>query len=87
MKNVSALLRVLCGIGLLGVSGYVYLTTVQEARKNPSAGVTLYGKKLNVSPDMLQWMVMGAGIVGVMLLIFGAMTFIKESSSDTESDD
>lgn len=87
MKNVSAILRVLCGIGLLGVSGYVYLTTVQEARKNPAAGVTLYGKKLNITPDLLQWLVLGAGIIGVLLLIFGVITFIKEGSGDSESDD
>jgi hypothetical protein len=87
MKSVSALLRMLCGIGVMGVSGFVYLTTGKEAQENSAAGVTLYGKKLNISPDTLQWLILGAGIVGVLLLVYGVMTFVKQGADESVDDD
>ncbi|MFM7593689.1 MAG: hypothetical protein ACKO85_18030 [Isosphaeraceae bacterium] len=80
MKSVSALLRIVCGIGVIGVSGYVYLTTGKQAEKIGAGDVTLYNKPFNISPDTLQWLILGAGVVGVLLLIYGVMTFAKESA-------
>jgi hypothetical protein len=80
MKFISAFLRIICGLAVICTAGYVYLLVEDQIQGGGAGGFTIFGQRLNITPDMLLGLIIGAGVIGVLLIIFGILTLLKRKA-------
>jgi hypothetical protein len=78
MNVLSAILRFICGVALILTA---YLTNrrigAQVAAGQP---IEIAGVNLGASPGELSWALGAVGLIGVLLIVFGAITLLKKQA-------
>ena len=78
MKVISATLRLICGLALVIFA----FTTYRRVGDHVAAGqpIQIFGATLNLSPGQLGFALIVVGVVGLLLMILGVLTFFLKPS-------
>lgn len=77
MRYVSAILRILCGVAILAVAGYVYLI-MPERSGSGDQPMELFGHQLNATPEMVTLIIGAFALIGLLLVVFGLVTIVRK---------
>ena len=76
MNSISAILRILCGLALIIFS----YSTYRRASEHVAAGgpIEIFGVTMGASPGQLNFALGVVGLIGILLIILGIVTFTKK---------
>ena len=78
MKAVSGLLRLICGLTLIVVA----IGTYHRVGAQVAAGqrIEIAGVSIGASAAQLNFALVVVGVIGILLIILGVVTFLKKQS-------
>jgi hypothetical protein len=81
MRLFSAMLRLLTGLVILGMSARVMANNLVQIRNNGAVGIDLYGQRFRVDGHALLLILLGMALIGLGLVVYGVVGLLRHRRS------
>ncbi len=85
MRILSGLIRIITGLGIMGMALYVYLAHQQSLQGSDPVTVLIAGQELTATPQQIIIGLIAAAAVGGMIELLGIFTLVSKPEAKAAS--